>query len=62
MGSLFAKQSRHLSYQFSALYQNRDCDQEDISIAVIGGENDSKNVLCDKPFLLNNFDTKILSA
>ena len=41
------------------MYQNRCCDQDDFSIDVFGGESDRKKVLCDKPFLLNNFGTQI---
>ena len=49
----------NMSDQFPILYQNRYCDQEDFNIAVFGGENDSENEMYDKPFLLNNFETKV---
>ena len=49
----------NLSDRFLILYQSRYCDQEDFSIAVIGSENDRKNEMLYKSFLLNNFDTKI---
>ena len=48
-----------MSDQLPILYQNRYCDQEDFSIAVFGGDNDCNNLSYDKPFLLNNFDTKV---
>ena len=48
-----------LSDQFPALYQNRYCDQEDFSIAVFGGEKLIEYCIPYKPFLLENFDTKI---
>ena len=51
--------SNNLSDEFPILYQNRYCDQEDFSIAVFGSGSDKNNRLYDKPFLLNNFDTKL---
>ena len=51
--------SKYFSDQFHILYQNRYCDQKEFSIGVFGAENDRKNVLYNKPFLLNNFDTKV---
>ena len=41
------------------LYQNRYCDQDDFSIAVFGGENNSNNEMYDRPFPLKRFDTKV---
>ena len=49
--------ARNLGDQFSALYQNRYCNQEDFSIAVFGGDREHKFHF--KPFLLKNFDTKV---
>ena len=45
--------------QFPVLYQNRFCDQKEFSIAMIGGEIKRKSNGGNKPFLLNNFDSKV---
>ena len=49
----------NLSDQFPILYQNRHCDQDDFSIAVFGSEDDTEDARYERPFLLNNFDTKV---
>ena len=51
--------TRTLSDHFTVLYQNRYCDQEDFSVAVFGGGCSNKNIRYKRPFLLNNFDTKV---
>ena len=57
MISYVQRSSRNLSDQF--LYQHRYCDQADFSITVFDGGNVGENGLFCKPFLLNNFDTKV---
>ena len=52
----FSGLKKPMNNQFLVLYQNRFCDQEDLSIVVIGGENESKNANFVKPFLIHNFD------
>ena len=48
-----------MSDKYPDLYQHRFCDQEDFSIAVCVEENDNENISYDKPFMLNNCDTKV---
>ena len=56
MNSSVETSNRNFSDMYPVLYENRHCDQEDFSIAVVDG---SKHRFCDKPFVLNNFDTKV---
>ena len=51
--------SRNFSDLFPVLYQNRYCDQQHFSIAVFGGETDCKSEHYDRPFLINNVNTKV---
>ena len=55
----FKKLSRSVSDQFSVLYENRYCDQEDFSIAVLSAKSNSEDESNNKPFLLNNLNTKM---
>ena len=51
--------SYNLSDQFPALYENRYCVQEEFSIAVFDGKNNSKNVSFERPFFMNSFDSRV---
>ena len=53
------KLSKSLSEQFSVLYQNRYCDQEDFTIAVFSGKGYGEGKSNNRPFLLNNFHNKV---
>ena len=45
--------------RYPDLYKHRCCDQEDFSIAVCIEGNDNENIGSEKPFLLNNCETKV---
>ena len=51
--------SNLLSDKYPDLYKHRFCDQEDFSIAICGGENDNGRIVYNRPFVLNNFETKV---
>ena len=56
MNSSVDNSHRNFSDLYPILYQNRHCDQEDFGIAVVDG---STHRYCDKPYVLNNFDTEV---
>ena len=51
--------NNRLRDKYPDLYQYRFCDQEDFSIVICSGEKVNEDIYHEKPFLLNNFDTKV---